>query len=64
MRRCIPGRTLVSEFRSTSPTYHVNTTASVRSVTIGEWEDTTRSAAKRRAAAQALEYFITNGIPE
>jgi hypothetical protein len=39
-------------------------TASVRSVTIGEGEDTTKNAANRRAATKALDYFNANGIPE
>jgi hypothetical protein len=63
-RRYIPGRTPVSKFRSTLPTYHVNTTASVQSVTIGEGKDTTKNGAKSRAATKALDYFDANGVPE
>jgi len=54
----------VSKFRSTLPTYHVNTTASVRNAAVGKGEGTTKSAAKSNAATQALEHFHANGIPE
>jgi ribosomal protein S12 methylthiotransferase accessory factor YcaO len=61
-QRYIPGRTLVSKFRSTLPTFHVNTTASVRRVAIGSGQGVSKSAAKRAAATKALEYFHENGI--
>lgn len=58
----IPGRATVSKFRSTLPTYLVDTTDSVRGVTIGEGQGATKSAARCSAATQALGYLYARGI--
>ena len=61
--RYISGSTPVSKSHPTLSAYYVNMTASVRSVTVGKGKGTTKAAAKRLAAAQALQYFHANGIP-
>ena len=58
------GSTPVSKSHPTLSAYYVNATASVRGVTIGTGKGISKSAAKQNAAAQALEYFRENGIPE